>query len=82
MRREVSVEIGSCALTIISTNFSVTSLLMLLPSRRITARGARDLDLATIILRGGIASGVEENIGFVERISDLISFSALRKTLE
>ena len=47
-----------------------------------TCRGARDLDLASIILRSGIASGVPENIGFVERINDVISYGALRKALE
>jgi nicotinamidase-related amidase len=47
-----------------------------------TCRGAKDLDLTSIILRGGIASGVEQNIGFVERISDLISYGALRMALE
>jgi nicotinamidase-related amidase len=46
-----------------------------------TCRGARDLDLAGIILRGAIASGVEENVGFVERISDLMSFGAMLKAL-
>ncbi len=47
-----------------------------------TCRGANDLDLASVILRGGIASGVEQNIGFVEGISDVISYGALRKALE
>jgi nicotinamidase-related amidase len=47
-----------------------------------TCRGARDLDLASVILRGGIASGVEANVGFVERINDVISYGALRKALE
>jgi nicotinamidase-related amidase len=47
-----------------------------------TCRGAKDVDLASVILRGGIASGVEQNIGFVERISDVISYGALRKALE
>lgn len=47
-----------------------------------TCRGAKDLDLASIILRGGVASGVEQNTGFVERISDVISYGALSKALE
>jgi nicotinamidase-related amidase len=47
-----------------------------------TCRGAKDLDLTPIILRGAIASGVEENIGFVERVNELISFWALKKVLE
>jgi nicotinamidase-related amidase len=46
-----------------------------------TCRGAKDLDLTPIILRGAIASGVEENIGFVERVNDLISYAALEKAL-
>jgi len=47
-----------------------------------TCSGARDLDLSAIILRGGVASAVEENIGFVERISDVISYGALARALE
>jgi nicotinamidase-related amidase len=47
-----------------------------------TCRGAEDLDLAPIILRGAIASDVAENVGFVERIGALISFGALSKILE
>ena len=47
-----------------------------------TCRGAKDLDLASVILRGGIASGIEQNIGFVERISDVISYGALQKALD
>lgn len=45
-------------------------------------RGALDHDLRPILLRGGLASGNPENIGFVERISDIISYGALRKVLE
>ena len=44
-------------------------------------RGAEDLDLMPIILRGSIASGVPENIKFVESISDVISYGALKKML-
>ena len=46
-----------------------------------TARGAKDLDLTAIVLRGSLASGVPENIKFVESISDLISYGALKKIL-
>jgi len=46
-----------------------------------TYRGAQDLDLTPIILRGSIASGSLENINFVESISEIISFRALRKVL-
>jgi nicotinamidase-related amidase len=47
-----------------------------------TYRGAKDLDLTPIILRGSLASGVPENIKFVESISDVISYGALKKMLE
>jgi nicotinamidase-related amidase len=47
-----------------------------------TYRGAQDYDLMPIILRGALASDNLENIGFVERISEIISFEALKKALE
>jgi nicotinamidase-related amidase len=47
-----------------------------------TYRGAQDHDLMPIILRGAIASDKLENIRFVESISEIISFRALKKTLE
>ncbi len=46
-----------------------------------TYRGAQDLDLTPIILRGSIASGTAENIRFVESISDIMSYRALEKAL-
>jgi nicotinamidase-related amidase len=46
-----------------------------------TYRGAQDLDLTPIILRGSLASDALENIRFVERISDIISFGVLKKVL-
>jgi nicotinamidase-related amidase len=46
-----------------------------------TYRGAQDLDLTPIILRGSLASSVPENIKFVESISDIISYGSLKKTL-
>ena len=46
-----------------------------------TCRGAEDLDLTSIILRGSLASGVAENVKFVESISNVISFQALKKVL-
>jgi nicotinamidase-related amidase len=46
-----------------------------------TCRGAKDLDLASVVLRGAIATGVEQHIGFVEKISDVISYDALRMAL-
>ncbi len=47
-----------------------------------TYRGAMDVDLTPVILRGSIASGSLENIRFVENIHDSVSFGALRKFLE
>ena len=47
-----------------------------------TERGARDLDLAPIILRDGIATGSAEHKRFVEEISDLVSYGALKKMLD
>lgn len=46
-----------------------------------TCRGADDLDLTAILLRGAIASGSQENIRFVESINNLISFGALATIL-
>ncbi|MGC1378636.1 MAG: isochorismatase family protein [Anaerolineales bacterium] len=46
-----------------------------------TYRGAEDVDLAPIIFRGSLASGVLENIKFVENVSDVISYGALKKVL-
>ena len=46
-----------------------------------TYRGAEDLDLTPILLRGSLASGSAENIKFVENVSDVISYGALRKVL-
>ncbi len=47
-----------------------------------TCRGAEDLDLTPIILRGSLASGIAENIRFVESINNVISYGALKKVLE
>jgi nicotinamidase-related amidase len=46
-----------------------------------TYRGAKDLDLTPMLLRGALASGSPENIRFVENISDIISYGALKKIL-
>jgi nicotinamidase-related amidase len=46
-----------------------------------TVRGAEDLDLTPIVLRGSLASSTLKNIRFVENISDLISYGALKKVL-
>jgi nicotinamidase-related amidase len=46
-----------------------------------TYRGAKDLDLTPIILCGSLASDIPENIVFVESISDVISYGALKKVL-
>ena len=47
-----------------------------------TCRGAEDLDLTPILLRGALASVDLENIKFVESISEIISYDALKKVLE
>ena len=44
-------------------------------------RGAQDIDLTPILLRGSLASGNAEHIKFVEDISDIISYGALKKFL-
>lgn len=44
-------------------------------------RGALDLDYVPILFRGSLASRKEENIRFVESISDLVSYAALEKML-
>jgi nicotinamidase-related amidase len=46
-----------------------------------TYRGAKDLDLTPILLRGSLASDIPENIRFVESINDIISYGALKKVL-
>ena len=46
-----------------------------------TYRGAQDLDLTPVILRGSLASGNPKNIKFVESISDIVSYGALKKVL-
>jgi nicotinamidase-related amidase len=46
-----------------------------------TYRGAEDLDLTPIILRGSLASNSLEHIRFVESISDIMSYGALKKVL-
>ena len=46
-----------------------------------TYRGALDLDLTPIILRGSLASDNLKNIKFVESISDIISIGVLEKML-
>jgi len=46
-----------------------------------TYRAAQDNDIVPIMLRGSLASSSPENIGFVENISDIISYGALKKLL-
>jgi nicotinamidase-related amidase len=43
-----------------------------------TYRGARDLDLTSILIRGASASGNAEHIGFVERISEIMSVNIVK----
>jgi nicotinamidase-related amidase len=47
-----------------------------------TYRGAQDLDLKPMVLRGSLASGKPEHIQFVENISDVISYGALMHFLD
>lgn len=47
-----------------------------------TYRGALDLDFIPVIVKNGIASGNEENLAFVEKISDTISYNIIGKILE
>jgi nicotinamidase-related amidase len=46
-----------------------------------TYRGAEDLDLKPILLRGSLASTKPEHVPFVENINDVISYGALRSFL-
>jgi nicotinamidase-related amidase len=46
-----------------------------------SARGAEDYDFNAIILRGALASTKPDNIRFVESISDVISYGALKTVL-
>lgn len=46
-----------------------------------TYRGAADLDLTPLLLRGAIASRNPQNIPFVESISEILSLAALKKML-
>jgi nicotinamidase-related amidase len=47
-----------------------------------TYRGAQDLDLKPIVLRGALASDKLEHIAFVEDIGDVISIGVLRSILD
>jgi nicotinamidase-related amidase len=46
-----------------------------------TYRGAQDFDLTPIILKGSLASDNTEHIRFVEEISEIISYGALKTVL-
>jgi len=46
-----------------------------------TYRGAQDLDFTPILLKGSLASENAEHIRFVEEISEIISYGALKKML-
>jgi nicotinamidase-related amidase len=47
-----------------------------------TYQGAKDQDLNPILLRNALASGNQENIQFVERISEVITLGALKSVLD
>ncbi len=61
--------------TVIITGFSAEHCVLS------TYRGAQDLDLTPIILRGALGSDDADNIRFVESISDIISLGALKRVL-
>jgi nicotinamidase-related amidase len=46
-----------------------------------TYRGAQDLDFTPIILKGSLASQNAEHIRFVEEITEVISYGALKRLL-
>jgi len=46
-----------------------------------TYRGAQDFDFTPIILKGSLASENAEHIRFVEEISEIISYGALKKLI-
>lgn len=46
-----------------------------------TYRGALDWDFTPVLLKNGIASGDNENLKFVEKISDVVSYTIIRKIL-
>ena len=47
-----------------------------------TYRAAKDLDINPIMMRGALASSTPSNIQFVENISDVMSYGALKAALE
>ncbi|MBX7147376.1 MAG: cysteine hydrolase [Alphaproteobacteria bacterium] len=47
-----------------------------------TYRGALDYDFSPVIYKGSLASGDQENIIFVEKISQVISYQPLKKIIE
>jgi nicotinamidase-related amidase len=47
-----------------------------------TYRGATEQALRPMILRDALVSGVPENIGFVENVTDIISLGALKAVLD
>jgi nicotinamidase-related amidase len=61
--------------TVIVTGFSAERCVLS------TYRGALDLDLTPIILRGALGSDDADRLRFVEEISDIVSLGALKKAL-
>jgi len=47
-----------------------------------TYRGAREQAMTPIMLKGALVSGVPENIKFVESLTDIISYGALKTVLK
>jgi nicotinamidase-related amidase len=46
-----------------------------------TQRGAKERGFTAAVMRGSLASGVEEHITFVERICDVVSYGLLEKLI-
>ena len=47
-----------------------------------TYLGAKDLDFTPVLLKNGVAGGDAENLGFVEKICDTVSYGIVKKMLE
>lgn len=47
-----------------------------------TYRGAQDLDLVPMLLKGAVAGPMAERVAFVEAMSDVVSLGALKRLLE
>ena len=71
MEKLITLEVDTVIITGFCAEYCVLS----------TYRGAMDLDLTPIILRGALASVEPEHIKFTENITEIISLGALKKVL-